>query len=51
LNWNIDQLVADAEDLVDSGYHGIKMKVGTGCVHEDVPAHKRFEKPLGPTLI
>ncbi len=50
LNWSIDQLVADAKSLLDSGYRGIKMKVGTGQVQEDLRRVQAVREAIGPDI-
>lgn len=50
LNWSIDQLVADAKSLLDSGYRGIKMKVGKDRVHEDLRRVQSVREAIGPDI-
>lgn len=50
LNWSIDQLVADAKCLLDSGYTGIKIKVGTGHIHEDLHRIRAVREAIGPKI-
>ena len=50
LNWSIDQLVADAKSLVDSGYRGIKMKVGTDDIREDLHRVRAVREAIGPNI-
>jgi L-alanine-DL-glutamate epimerase-like enolase superfamily enzyme len=50
LNWSIDQLVGDAKSLLDCGYRGIKMKVGTGHMHEDLRRVQSVREAIGPNI-
>jgi L-alanine-DL-glutamate epimerase-like enolase superfamily enzyme len=46
----IDQLVADAKTLLDSGYRGIKMKVGTDRALEDLRRVQAVREAIGPNI-
>jgi len=50
LNWTIDQLVADARGSLASGYRGIKIKVGTGSVQEDVRRVRAVRQAIGSDI-
>jgi len=50
LEEEVEELVADAKSLLYSGYRGIKMKVGTDPVHEDLRRVQAVREAIGPNI-
>jgi L-alanine-DL-glutamate epimerase-like enolase superfamily enzyme len=47
LNWSMEQLVSDCSRLIDEGYPGVKVKVGSGNVLEDCRRVEAVRRAIG----
>jgi L-alanine-DL-glutamate epimerase-like enolase superfamily enzyme len=50
LNWSPEQLVEDAKRLVQEGYRGVKIKVGSPDLFRDLERVEAVRKAVGPRI-
>ncbi len=50
LNWTLDQLLADTQQLIAQGYQGVKIKVGSPDPHDDLERIEAVRKVIGPRI-
>ncbi|NUQ62932.1 MAG: mandelate racemase/muconate lactonizing enzyme family protein [Pirellulales bacterium] len=48
LNWSLEQLVADAQTMVEEGFRGIKIKVGSPDPNDDLRRIAAVREAIGP---
>lgn len=50
LNWSMQQLLDDTHQLVDDGYQGVKIKIGSPDPHDDLERIEAVRRLIGPRI-
>jgi L-alanine-DL-glutamate epimerase-like enolase superfamily enzyme len=50
LNWTLEELMSDAKRLIEDGYQGVKIKIGSSDPNLDLERIAAVRKAIGPRL-